>query len=409
MNGLPPFPLFYWATRSPVFVINQHVYLPNRRTKDVTAFLDWEGQRSGLSSTQTLEAMGCDYLSQNVHTLESWQMRRLQEQGEAAVSLSGLRAKIQELETVVFLCHRLIPRLQQMRGEPRLSFSIPPDAAAPLKERWEQHFARMSRSLPSLTPLWSSLPSVGAWGFVDGQLYHLLLERPSRRPKGNRVTLPDASYALEGQSAALKDVAAKFYHQLEDLLTEHARGLLPHGAVLMQEAQRALEPYESLLATLPTRNSQRILYDNPPWRVFQWQGHWLIGLGVEKYVLEDKDGSLYAFDSTTIYVGVDAEGSVLRAPEVGATRYEHPFVPSDGRSICMGNYGETGWRTLRQLPPEDRLLQYLMDARQTLLAGYHQHNPLTPYHALSAFPHRRISREQARAQNLPVYPYHRRS
>lgn len=129
-------------------------------------------------------------------------------------------------------------------------------------------------------------------------------------------------------------------------------------------------------------------------------------LPVAAYVIEDASGELYEFAATRVAVDIES----VAAEDIRNMRpyvldpVEHMFVGGD-QHICM--HVPATVRAAAERGLAVGIFALLEHARATLLAGHHAQNPSTPFRAIDQFSSHRVSRNEAEARGLPIYPYRR--
>lgn len=156
-----------------------------------------------------------------------------------------------------------------------------------------------------------------------------------------------------------------------------------------------------------------VLYRHHPYSVLRSaKRNYFICRQIPPYVVEGQDRALYLFPQVQVGVPITAleVDEALRPFSARIMHaYHHMFAHSAGacEPICMplpnGYYAR-----LCELPLEDALLQYLEAARMTLCAGYHEGNTSAAFHDVRRLNMPRITRVEAKARGLVVYPFYRK-
>jgi len=339
MSNLPTFPLFQWARQTPVFVIGGQIWMASARSPAGRACLTWNRERRDLVNVQTLEEMWGDYVSRHALALEDWQSRQLKERGRPAASPGDLKGKVRQMEILAFLSQSLIPRLQRLHGGTALGAPVSGEEVREWKRQLEACAAGAKQSLPTLALLCSAFPAVEGWGLLERCCYRLTHTAPGRMWwERSDLTLPQAAYSLDARLAGSVEIEAQFYDRLKFLLLLRASGARPAATVRAEEIEAAFARCSAWLQEHGVNAEGRVfLYNQADWRVFRRHGQWLAGVEVKPFALEDANGALYGFDGTLITTRVSVENQVYTA-EVDSLGYDHPFLPEQGRTICMGDY-----------------------------------------------------------------------
>ncbi len=409
-------PLFAYADYGPVVVTEGSIMLPSGTTKGSDATLRWAGRSQRLSAAQSVRDLTADFWSAN----DRWFWQRLEESlcaaGYHGMSVADLRRLPDQLAVIHFACNELIPRIRKLVGEPESEGQRIPDPslAKAVCARSIRLLSVLPESYRAVSEFWSSMPEHG-WAIIDGQVYDLVpRERTSWLARAGygrgHVKTSSASFLLKPRGCSSRELSQSFWECAQRALDSHARACWPAALRAHLEMEQVLAPVLGLLCPgRPGDPAKTFLYDSPTWKVFRQGSEWYLGLAIGPYGMEDSGRNIYAMDPTTLLMPLFADLGVAGV-SVEAAGYQHPFVRPGGRDICMGDYGMREAAPIHRpaMLPADRMLAYMMDVRQTVLAGYHQGNPLRPYRHLSELGHRIISREAAQERKLPIYPYYRR-
>lgn len=409
MVVMPQFPLFKWAARHPVFVIDDEVWLaarPRGERRNIGSYRCDDGELP-LTMVQPIVAMGREYCAWNTDAIDlsvvSWR-------GGGCVGRRELCSASHRLGATTFVLDRLLPAVRRRGGEDSEAPTVSCDALYGLKSEIDREL-ESTPSEPDLSAAICSLPSVTAWGIVDECVCELVeTEAPMGDEvlSGKTVVIPRRAFDIRHTTIALAELAAAFHEALIGSLRASATQRAPERAELLDRARTALSSVESCFATGRRCSRGIVVYDSPTWRIIRSdEGQWFLGLRVEPYVMQDRSGWFYRFDETVVLSLVEAGPYFQLEAQVERAHYDNPFISASGITICMGDYWDTLGKQISALPYEERLMQFVWDARQVLMCGYHQHNPLSPYRSLTEFKHRAISAETAAELNLPVYPFYR--
>ncbi len=403
MNSLSLPPIFEWARICPVVVLQGDVWVGTSRPPDTTTWIERRGERRGLVRTQSLAAARAEWALHGRSAMEAWITQRLQEAGETVSPLREIREAIRQFKALIFAAGDLVAHIRHVMELPaeEPAFDLP--AATAQGRRLDQALHEVETSAPELAPAWATLPE-GEWALAEKTLFYLKGGN-ARAAKGDRVRVGQHLYELAPSPEGREELTDRFRVAVASLLEQHGRQTLPQRRRLAAEQAEANALSQRMVKSLPvSRDGRRLLLDTPRWTVYHAGGSWLVGLRVGPWVMQESDGTLYEFPGTLVSVDADPDPHGRRA-RVAYPVLGHPFLSDGERSLCMGSYSERG---MRGATPAARLLQFLHDARQTLVAGYHARNSLAPYHRLAEFPENRISRAEAERRGLPIYPYHRR-
>lgn len=416
---VPPraLPMFRCAEMGPVVVLEGSVMLPSASKARSCATLRRVGYSQRLAPIQTVAAMSDDFWRDESEWSRSALDEALWNEGYNGVPLRVIEClSSDEVHVIKFACNELIPRIRRMNGEPEsqetrvgnvLHLQAVSARAATLARRPVEEHRLLER-------FWESLPEPG-WALIDGRLNRLiprdqLTWRERKQCEKGYFRTAGRTYLLRSEETSLAELHERFCAQSESIFKEHARHCLPVFRAADEEARQSLGPALGVLCSSCSSGQQdAVLYDSHAWRVFRRAGSWYLGAVIGPYAMEDSHRRIYAMDPTVLMMPLYREGGI-GGPVVGQTGYQHPFVRPGGRDVCLGDYGASEGMSERfaRMDRAERILTFLVDARQTLVAGYHEKNPLKPYRHLCELPSKVITPEEARQRGLPVYPYYRR-
>jgi hypothetical protein len=392
--SLPRQLFFALAAETPVVVLAGQAYLCDGVEPSADRLL-FDGQPYGLVPLARLSELEELYAQAFAAELQLYRFHCLQ--GDIA----QMQQLFAEEQVVRFLRTRMIPLVRAMRRWRGLPEQEPLVAEAPNDE------------MPEPTSLLTDMQLLGSGLLtmvlgedaliLDDKVYHLTIHA--------REEQCDPLIYFQGRlycSSCLS--SCRFLWEVEEqfnqLLSATLRAVTEAQAVARsQELQRRREHLYALGRY--QEDGLLYLYRDDHAGIVRFEESWWVYLEVPEFVLMDynEPGAFYHFGQTRVGVPLSfnwGTGQVDFQPpaQVLTPGYEHPYT-GDGsdRTICMGSY-DWSWRSGRSV--EEAIYQYLLDARVTLLRGYHPYNRNTPRRKLEAMPHRRISWERVQQFNLPV-------
>lgn len=407
-SELPRLGFFQIAAETPVVILDGMVfYLAENPTGEDPCFL-FEDTCFGLVPSQSLLDIERQYGEIFENEIEQYKIHYLRECVDKRIeTFKDVQRKLAENQVLTFLVTKMMPKLQELYT-----------GKAPMTQpRREKREPNMQRPLGFQTGprrrTSSILPRVIGRNVVilDHKVYPLVPVNPLA---GGDLILRSggAIWGLAKDCRFLRDLESYCLAKLCRFLEEQALSETPDRMRLLQEiesAEQAMKAYQRL--QIASTRGDVHLYQDKEYGILRRNGVWYVYVEVPEYVVEDADGTLYRFDAVRVGVPINNH-----SPEIALTPgtarvlapYEHMFVQSKtaNAGICMAK-GSAYYGALRQMPLREALCLYLHDAKQTLMAGHHAGNGTRPYHRISSFPKRRISRQEAMDRDLPIYPYRR--
>lgn len=392
----PPRQLFFaLAAEAPVVVLAGQTYLCDGVEPSADCLL-FDGQPYGLVPLARLSELDELYARAFAAELQLYRFNCLQE------SITEVQQLIAEEQVMHFLLTRMIPWMRAMRrwrGLPEQELLVveAPDGEMPEPSNLlgDMH-SQLSGSGLLATVLGDSVL------ILDEKVYCLTIHAGEEQC--------DPLIYVQGRLYCSSLSSCRFLFEVEEqfnrLLSARVRqALSAQAAARFQELHKRRERLHALGKY--QEDGLLYLYRDDHAGIVRFEESWWVYLEVPEFVLMDPNEpqAYYYFPRTRVGVPVYfnwATGQLdLQAPaQVLTPGYEHPFT-GDGsdRTICMGSY-EWSWRSGQSL--EKVIYRYLLDARVTLLRGYHPHNSNSPRRRLTAMPHRRISWESVQQLNLPI-------
>lgn len=392
----PPRQLFFaLAAETPVVVLAGQAYLCDGVEPSADRLL-FDGQPYGLVPLARLSELDDLYAQAFAAELQLYRFNSLQ--GD----LAQMQQLLAEEQVVHFLQTRMIPLVRAMH-------------------RW--------RGLPEQEPLVVEAPDgeipepSGLLGDVHSQLAGSGLLATVLT--GNTLILDEKVYRLTIHAGEEQCDPLIYFHghlycsslssccflyeveeQFNQLLSARVRRTLSTlASARFQELQKRRKRLHAL--GKHQEDGLLYLYRDDHAGIVRFEENWWVYLEVPEFVLMDPNEpqAYYYFPRTRVGVPVYfnwATGQLdfQASAQVLTPGYEHPFT-GDGsdRTICMGSY-DWSWRSGRSL--EEVIYKYLLDARVTLLRGYHRYNSNSPRRRLAAMPHRRITWERVQQLHVPV-------
>lgn len=278
-----------------------------------------------------------------------------------------------------FLRKELMPRLEQeARGRP---------PATPMQRVSPAATAPESPAGPLALPNSEVLDS-GRWWAYFGECWYQLVPFAGRRDPGRL-------HLTVGRQ-------------------EFAQWRRTKRSWMLERQNRRLEK-AMVTAVGPSRrgtDGETSLYDDGRYSVIQTaMGRRWVVLRVPPYVVEGGDRLLYRFGAAEIGICLtgDKVPDVIHGSAACVTQpYAHMFVlgGDSGSPICMPRSAQY-FRRLHRLSLAEAILQHLESARLTLCSGLYHQNGSNPYHQIEAVAQKRISADEARQLQLPIYRYYR--
>lgn len=387
---------FALAAETPVVALAGRAYLCDAVEPSADRLL-FDGQPYGLVPLARLSELDDLYAQAFAAELQMYRFHCLQ--GDMA----EMQQLLAEEQVVHFLRTRMIPLVRAMRRWRGLPEQEPLVAVeAPGGEMPEPSRALLSTRSQLLGSGLLATVLGGNALILDEKVYHLTIHAGEEQC--------DPLIYFQGRLYCSSLSSCRFLHEIEEqfnqLLSARVRQTLSaRSSAHFQELLRGRERLHALGKY--QEDGLLYLYRDDHAGVVRFEENWWVYLEVPEFVLMDpsEPQAYYYFPRTRVGVPVHfnwASGQLdFQAPaQVLTPGYEHPFT-GDGsdRTICMGSY-DWSWRSGRGL--EEVIYRYLLDARVTLLRGYHARNPNSPRRRLAAMPHRRISWERVQQMNLPI-------
>lgn len=401
---LPVPDLLLVAAETPVVILEREVYYLSEG-ESPAGFLAFEDTRYGLVRTETLAEVEERYCDLHAEALEAYKTAYLRETVDRRIEhAEALQKQLRESRVTAFLVREMVPCLlalcpgadEYARRRARLR-----------DEALQQLLACEEKRQPADGALLA--PLLDNTLILDGKLY-TLLARAGQSQGDLELCAGERRFALGLPARFLSRVTQECLERIEEDLRRRALTESPERLRCLralEEERQALDDYLDAQAA----DGSAYLYRDRERGILRAEGGYYVYQEVPEYVVEDGDRSLYRFDATRVAVPVNSidPKTVLSAGRaVVLTDYEHMFVSEAraGQRICMVSTA-TYYDRLCAMGLAKGMLEYLHDARQTLMAGHHAGNDSSPYHAITTFASRRITRAEAERRKLPIYPYFR--
>lgn len=360
----------------------------------------FEDQRYALVEGPTLRELDEVYGQEFAEVIDNYKTQYLRQEVDREIeTIQAMESQIAQDRVLDFLINKLIPKLAHLSDRVWEPPSKDAEELDPLEAR-----TAPTQELPRIGLLELMFASRGLF-ILDEKVYALVPIDGQRAERCDLILRTQGrGYALSVSCLYLHEVEAIFQRGLQRLLKQQALSEAPQRAHQLQEIRRKSSKIQALLKQIPPKKEGGLLclYQDPQAGVVQVNGRWYVYLQVPEYVLHDHriPHAYYRFDATQVGTMLTSSPqNVTFGSAVVMTPYQHPFVWGPSYSpICMGHYNRG---KLNGLPLEDAICQYLVDARNNLMKGYHRGNTNT-YRQLAAFPQHKISLEEARARNLPI-------
>jgi hypothetical protein len=408
--SLPTPDLLLVAAETPTVVYRRQAYHFANTPTAAGSFI-FEGAAYGLMKTERLADSERRFFALQAEAIEAFKTGYLRETVDTRIQAAReLARRLRENRVLGFLMQELIPQFMELRlgkaGYERQKI-----------ERRARSIQRLLAHPEKRKPLTGALlaAELDRTLILDGKVYSLV--EVSVENSGDLcLHLEGRLFALGVPPRFLKQVQESFAERLANYLCGQALAESPERLRCLREIEREQQEWAEFLAEQPPgppTAGRRYLYHDSERGILQEESEnvFYVYLEVPEYVVEAADGGLYRFEATRVGVRLDSSdpAAILKAGRaVVLTPYEHMFVSGKnaGESLCMVR-GDGYYAELRTSGLAEGLLAYLHDAKQTLMAGHHARNDSTPYHPISSFGHRRISRDEAEQKQLPIYCYYR--
>jgi hypothetical protein len=412
IEPLPRLSFFEIAAETPVVILDGLVYYLLDRLDAEKGHFVFEGDRYGLVRTQSLASIERQYLSLFAEVLERYKANYLRQVVDKRIQIAQeMRRQLAESNVLAFLITQLIPRFMELDLGKELF-----DERRKARKDQALNLSQVAKARPrpmADTPLQQA---VGANTMIlDDWIYPLVRVDDLNEGADLIVRANGVAWGLSPKCQPLGEAEAAYMtEQLPEFLKNQARDEVPERMRLLNEIviqEHNLAGYLDGIAGTSPIAGDYCLYHDKEWGILKRSGVFYVYIEVPEYVVEDAHGSLYRFDATQVGVAVPScnPGQVYAlGSAVVLTPYQHMFVAAAtaGSAICMPR-GEAYFAALRRTPLDEALCTYLKDAKETLRAGYHAGNPYRPFHPISSFSSRRITRREAEEKRLPVYPFYR--
>jgi hypothetical protein len=401
---LPIPDLLLVAAETPVVILEREVYYLSE-AESPAGFLAFEDTRYGLVHTETLAEVEARYFDLQADALEAFKTAYLRETVDRRIEhAAALQKQLRESQVAAFLVREMVPRL--------LALCPGADEYAQRRSRLrDEALQRLLACEEKCQPPNGSLLTMvlDRSLILDGKVY--ALDRYATQPRGDlELYAGEQRFALALPARFLSRVTQECLAHLEVDLRRRALAESPERLRCLRALELERQALDDYLDAQASTGSG-YLYRDRERGIMQAEGGYYVYLEVPAYAVEHADRSVYHFDATRVAVlvnSVDPKAVLGAGRAVVLTDYQHMFVneAKAGQRICMVR-DATYYAGLCAMGLAEGVLAYLHDARQTLVAGHHADNESSPYHAITSFASRRITRAEAERRRLPIYPYYR--
>jgi hypothetical protein len=407
---LPLLSLFAIVAQTPAVIFDGVVHYlgaaVKRRPAGALLYFRFEDTCFPLLPGQPLAEIEQQYLEIFAATaVEQYKTYYLQQViDERLQTLTRMKTLMAQQNVQAFLVKQLIPRFKRLEGCQTVDTHHKQEAVISMMN------VAADDALATPIAYTSLVTAIGALALIlDGRVYPLVPVNARRHHDLVLRTKDRKCFSLAVPGRLIHEVETIFKTSLRQILQAQALAEAPERQERWQAVIEAEAELSEFLQDAPPMDSD-YLYQGKLYNIRRWNGTWMATMQVPAYAIEVQ-GQLHYFPPTEVGLPIsscDPESVFVPGRARVLTAYRHMFVREGyaGDSICMVK-GESYFQGLRRLPLDEAICAYLHDARYTLMAGYHAGNGSSPYHQIDALHCQLLSRQEANAKGIPVFPYNR--